>query len=194
MAVAAALMTFPVAGLSADAPTTLRGAEVVGDTVVPYGFDGDVRGLPTPRAWRPGDPIKEIPRRRATPDFVPSVDPAGPDPLVERQHRAPAAEPLAFGVPLLNLPGQGFTGVNPPDTVGDVGPSHYIQGINASGGTRVVIYDKAGVQLAGPFQLDDSGPIFGPSLRARPGDALSTARRAVSKPEAPQERRPPACP
>jgi len=33
----------------------------------------------------------------------------------------------------------------------------------------------------------DSGPILGPSLRTSPGDVLSTARSAVSKPAAVKE-------
>jgi hypothetical protein len=38
----------------------------------------------------------------------------------------------------------------------------------------------------------DSGPILGPSLRTRPGDVLSTARSAVSKPAAARNARLPA--
>jgi hypothetical protein len=38
----------------------------------------------------------------------------------------------------------------------------------------------------------DSGLILGPSLRTRPGDVLSAARRAVSKPAAASNCRPPA--
>ncbi len=157
VALAAALLLGTGIVAFADEPRVIRGAEVVGETVVPYVFDGDVRNLPAPREWRPGDPIKEIPRRRSEPTFVPMTEETGGDPLVERQMMAPPASPDAFGVPILNMPGQGFTGVNPPDTVGDVGPSHYIQAINGSGGARIVIYDKNGVVLAGPFQLDSLG-------------------------------------
>ncbi len=64
----------------------------------------------------------------------PNFNPAGgPDPLLVVQESAPAAQPNAFGTPLLNFNGQGYTGVNPPDTVGDVGPNHYIQMINGGG-------------------------------------------------------------
>ena len=41
-------------------------------------------------------------------------------------------------------------GCSPPDTTGDVGPSHYIQMVNV---TKVAIYNKSGVLLAGPFNL-----------------------------------------
>lgn len=49
----------------------------------------------------------------------------GPDPLLAVQEAAAPAAPDAFGTPLLNFNGQGFTSVNPPDTVGDeIGRAH----------------------------------------------------------------------
>src|SRR4051812_37433666 len=39
----------------------------------------------------------------------------------------------------------------PPDTVGDVGPNHYVQMVN----TAVEIFDKDGNSLEGPFLLSD---------------------------------------
>jgi hypothetical protein len=50
----------------------------------------------------------------------------------------------------------------PPDTVGDVGPNHYIQAVNYDvmspgcmnpHGTAIVIYDKSGTPVAGPMAL-----------------------------------------
>ena len=35
----------------------------VGPPVTPFVFDGDVRDLPAPPQWQPGDTVKEIPRR-----------------------------------------------------------------------------------------------------------------------------------
>ncbi len=114
--------------------------------VTPYRFDGNVRDLPPPQRWKPGDPIREIPRRAY---FHPSQqrdDRAaanqGLDPLLRFQQYMP--ETLrAFGAPDRNFDGQGFSGVHPPDTVGDVGPNHYVQMINDSAGATVRIYDKA---------------------------------------------------
>jgi len=42
--------------------------------------------------------------------------------------------------PIFNFNGQGYTFVNPPDTVGDVGANHYVQMINATG---AAVYNKA---------------------------------------------------
>ena len=63
--------------------------------------------------------------------------------LAEAQLFAPDLSVTDFTTPSRNFPGQGYTGVNPPDTVGDVGPNHYIQSINSGGGSVVRIYDKA---------------------------------------------------
>lgn len=124
------------------------------DPVWPTVFNGDVRDLPSPRAWQPGDAIREIPKGQPgqqvpNKDAEPNADHV--DPLVELQRNAaaPASHQRAFGTPDLNFAGGGFSGVNPPDTVGVVGPAHYLQAINGSGGTQVRIYDKTtGAQVA----------------------------------------------
>ncbi|HSN73788.1 MAG TPA: hypothetical protein VL334_01710, partial [Anaerolineae bacterium] len=85
-------------------------------------------------------------------DFDP---PNGPDPLLALQEAAPAAQPDGFDTPIFNFNGQGYTFVNPPDTVGDIGKDHYIQMINA---TRVAIYDKTTAALVIPtFDLSALG-------------------------------------
>ncbi len=45
-----------------------------------------------------------------------------------------------------------FCGCSPPDTIGDVGPNHYVQMVNA---TMFNIYDKDGNLLTGPTELND---------------------------------------
>ncbi|HNB50878.1 MAG TPA: hypothetical protein PK530_02995, partial [Anaerolineales bacterium] len=69
----------------------------------------------------------------------------------------PAATEDDFLTPIVNIDGQGYTGVNPPDTVGDVGPNHYIQMINGSGGAIFRVYDKTGNPLTGSIDLDSFG-------------------------------------
>ena len=46
-------------------------------------------------------------------------------------------------------------GCTPPDTIGDVGPNHYIQMVNA---TKVAIFDKSGTSLTAPFNLGNLWP------------------------------------
>lgn len=66
-------------------------------------------------------------------------------------HRTPS--------PLLTFAGTGnpvgCAGCSPPDTVGDVGPKHYVQLVNA---TKVAVFDKAGALLGGPFDLSTFWP------------------------------------
>ncbi len=148
--------------LADEAPAPASVAVELVATVKPTTMAKSISELPLAPAWQPGDPIKEIPRRSTR---VPAYVPPGPpepvrDPLLAVQEKADAeraaeaAEPDAFGTPILNFAGGGFTSVNPPDTVGDVGPNHYVQIINAGGGAQIRIYSKAGALLAGPVQLD----------------------------------------
>jgi len=160
----ALLAIFSTAGMTAEEeqPQVIRGAERSAP-VTPFVFDGDLRNLPAPVQWQPGDPVREIPRRHY-PDPTSGNLPAeavefGPDPLLAIQEAAPVNASRAFSAPSRNFAGLGYSGVNPPDTVGDVGPSHYIQMINASGGTSVRIWDKAEPipnQVAN-FSLDSLG-------------------------------------
>ncbi len=146
-------------------PVVIRGASEIG-LVTPYVYDGDLRDLPRAKAWKRGDPVREVPRRvyprgkALSPGGVRS-QPAQPsrDPLLDLQERAPQdLADRAFTTPNLNFQGTGFTGVRPPDTVGDVGPNHYIQMGNHSSGSVFTVYDKAGTLLAGPTVLDSLIP------------------------------------
>lgn len=142
--------------LSQDA-LHLRGAQVVGGPVTPAIVNIDIRDLSPASPWQPGDPIKEIPRRFYPAKEAPGHYQANPDPLVDLQAAAEMRSTDAFSDPILNQAGQGYTGSNPPDTVGDVGPNHYIQAINDGGGSVVQIYDKSGNTIGSPFQMDNMG-------------------------------------
>ena len=64
----------------------------------------------------------------------------------------------------------GFT-VNPPDTIGDVGPNHYIQQVNLTFG----IFNKAGARLVGPLKLSSlfaAGPTGTPCDLTDHGDPI----------------------
>ena len=52
--------------------------------------------------------------------------------------------------PLTSFDGVGAGGSLPPDTVGDVGPNHYVQAVN----TRMAVYSKAGALLVGPVNVN----------------------------------------
>lgn len=83
--------------------------------------------------------------------------PGGVDSLLAVQAAAVPRAPDDFLTPILNFDAQGYSFVNPPDTVGDVGPNHYVHMINAGSGAVLVIYDKLGAVVAGPTFLDSLG-------------------------------------
>jgi len=110
----------------------------------PEAFMGDVRALPTVAPWRAGDPVTEGPvRRRTNPRLALAPVPraAARDRLLASP-TAPSPSAL-FVPPDLDFDGQGFTGVVPPDTVGDVGAQHYIQMVNTAGGSAFAVYRES---------------------------------------------------
>ncbi|HNS00797.1 MAG TPA: hypothetical protein PKM78_00220 [Anaerolineae bacterium] len=125
----------------------------VGEAVTPV-LTQAARDLP------PSAPVPQLdreinPRMNFSGDMVKDFDPPnGPDPLLALQEAAPAAQPDGFSTPIFNLNGQGYTFVNPPDTVGDVGKNHYVQMINA---TDVAIYNKSTAALIQTFALTSLG-------------------------------------
>ncbi len=77
---------------------------------------------------------------------------------------APALTP-----PIFNFDGLGFQNLDPPGTVGDVGPNHYVQMVNAS---VVNIYDKSGSGIPlSTFDLDILAPPGSPCSDGR-GDPI----------------------
>jgi hypothetical protein len=152
------LLAAPALLSAADEPAVLRGAKASAP-VKPEIINVDLRNLPLAAEWQPGDGIKEIPRRHTHPPRF--DDPLGlaaepqEDPLLALQEAVPIV--MDAPSPTVSFAGQGFTGVNPPDTVGDVSPSHFIQAINHSSGTSITIYNKTGGIVAGPTILDTLG-------------------------------------
>jgi fibronectin type 3 domain-containing protein len=82
------------------------------------------------------------------PKSGPGALPRATDPVLQR---APAPGP-AMPTPTLNFAGVGFgdygysVGVAPPDTIGDVSPTHYVQWVNV----HFAVFNRAGVMLYGP--------------------------------------------
>ncbi len=85
-----------------------------------------------------------------------NLGPTGPatDGEVE-DHRIKVISP-GYVTPIENFNGLTFSGVNPPDTVGDAGPNHYVQATNATGSSQVAVFDKTGATLD-TFVMDTLG-------------------------------------
>ena len=145
-------LSLSLPALGQDDRVVIRGAEVLGDPVVGIPIDVDLRDLPVVPPWKPGDPVREVPRRddgsgNPVIDTVPRLDL-----LLEQQQDDRGDEP-GF-TESLNFEATS-SGANPNDPTGDVGLNYFIEAINGSGGTQVAIYNKAdGTLAAGPFVLD----------------------------------------
>ncbi|MGZ8222902.1 MAG: dockerin type I domain-containing protein [Methylobacter sp.] len=141
--------------------SVIRGAEVV-ETVFPGEFSEDLRSIPRLQAPLPGQAIEINPRQQhGGPTVSPPLTIPKVDPLLQSLGRGSfrtqnaLRAPSSFDTPLLNFAGQGFSGFVPPDTVGDAGPSHYIQMINGpTGGASFVIYNKSGGILVAQTALE----------------------------------------
>jgi hypothetical protein len=139
-AVLVVLLLLPGPGLAAGQRSSRSQAPQVdikhGQAVTPVIFRGNVRDLPTPA--------------RGTPSLRREHE--EPDPAAAKLQ----ASPTAVAVPRASVPApapsQSFKGLDfqnwgagwPPDTVGDVGPNHYVQAVN----TSIGIFNKTGVRLA----------------------------------------------
>jgi hypothetical protein len=140
----------PVAGQDAEARRPR-----VGPAVRPLVVNIDLRTLPKVRAWKPGEPVRYVPRRRPPVTGPWQVPAQGrfADPV---EQRSPGASRTLVGG--LNFPGIEATGFVPPDTVGDVGPNHYVQMVNSV----FSIFNKSGTQLAGPSTINSIFAGAGP--------------------------------
>ncbi len=141
---------------AAQAPVVMSKTNFISSSV-PTEVVVDLRTLPIVPDWKPGEPFEMKEDRRFEPK---GLSPRAPrphrDPLLDVQADAPAPSARAFTTPLAVFPGM-TSGAQPPDTVGDVSASHYIQMVNG-GGTRFAVYRKSdGVILAGPTGLNSLG-------------------------------------
>ncbi|MDH3404816.1 MAG: hypothetical protein OEP45_14445 [Acidobacteriota bacterium] len=140
--VAAILLALPAGAQNGG--RTLPNGVFVSDPVVPFVLDVDLRTVPPAPAWQPGDPIEVVPEL---------VWSDGPTERIEGWQDPVRQEtgPLFSGSLLFAVEAHPPPNSNPPDTVGSVGPNHYISMVNAS---RFAIWDKDGNNLVPPTILN----------------------------------------
>jgi len=127
-----------------------KGADSV-YTTTPIKVDIDLRTLPSVSDWKPGDPIKEIPRR-----YYPINNPVtdktiGQENIVDKpwekqkqwNEKSELKSGRAFNSTIIAQDVANNTGVSPPDTVGDVGIDYYIHSYNGSSGSLYQIFNKS---------------------------------------------------
>jgi len=151
---------------SQDHAAVSRGADYVSPPSAPERIFLDARTRPTIPAWRPGDPIREIPRQFHGEEELQRNPPApanpvtqGIDVLVELQRNfGTGTDGGGFTTPLVNLDGPSFTGVFPPDPNGDVGGGFFVAVYNGGGGALLTIYNTADGSVAAPqFSMEGLG-------------------------------------
>jgi len=140
-----------VAFVGSSSARPLLGTEIRhGLRVAPASFNGSVRAL-TPRARRA---TRVFPAPRAERELDPTLGPKYPLPGAATLREAPLVASAPAPDPSISFKGLDFLGWGagwPPDTVGDVGPTHFVQAVN----TSVGIFRKSdGVRLAA-FTFDD---------------------------------------
>src|SRR5256714_4203705 len=143
--------------LAAPMPASFQPEIREGERVSASEFRGDVRNLPRYVTSKQRDTFKRRPLEHDLPvpktkQILPGVQPTTAS--------ATGASAQAIQGPSAPIPGPStsFNGMNynlngaghPPDTVGDVGPNHFVQAVN----TSVGIYDKATGAALATFTFD----------------------------------------
>jgi hypothetical protein len=134
------------------------GSPILYEPVAPQVFEGDLRQLPKTRPWREGEPFQEIDdmEEQTYPGTqVPGA--AGPSFFDAGDATGGAGPGLAATFSPVSFDGIPATGWVPPDTVGDIGPNHYVQTVNIS----LAIYDRSGTLLVGPSPINALWAGFG---------------------------------
>jgi hypothetical protein len=136
-------------------------------TISPEALRPDAQVRP-PVTVPEGEPLPQLPPPPRAPVGDPSIQ-------LERQE---SPQPRSWFAPrvrmgeLLSNPGINVPGIaanaNPPDTVGDVGPNHYVQMVNA---TQFQIFDKTGGSVFGPAVFGNLWPV-GDTCRTNAGDPI----------------------
>jgi hypothetical protein len=119
------------------------------------------------RVWQPGDPVIERGDLAAVGQLAPISRPLSPDPLLQRPATlGPGREQPSIVAQFDGIPATGFV---PPDTVGAIGPNHYVQMVNAA----FAIFDKSGNRLLGPAPINSLFSGFGgPCETQNSGDPI----------------------
>ena len=164
-----------VAALAAPGPL----ADIAVERATPVPMQGTLADAPIVAPWKPGDPVRLVPRKHAddpllnplpVPVNAPRPGPTGPTAKGTVASRAP-------GLPLIDIGSddgaQGFNGAFPPDPTGDVGPTHFIQATNGAGGSTVRVFDKAsGNLVAGPLAMASLAPPGSVCANSGSGDPI----------------------
>lgn len=113
---------------------------------------------------------REMPEPKGDGQAQAAPRPQVSDPVVQSSFGNGPVSALAAPAPLVNFAGlTNRNGVYPPDTMGDVGPNHFVQWVNSS----IQIFNKSGVSLYGPTNGNTIWSGFGgPCQTTNDGDPI----------------------
>jgi len=136
----------------------------------------EVNVPPPPPTLKPAfpdvsEPMVTVPEGEPLPTQPPPRRQPIPDPKIQSEAAGVSQAAIeAIGLisePIVNTAGL-TSAANPPDTVGDVGPNHFVQMVNA---TFFQIFDKQGNALTGAFNFGTLWPL-GAICRGNAGDPI----------------------
>lgn len=147
------LCAFALIGASLQAQTPQSYPPMQGKAEY-LGAIAPLRDLPNPDA-RPATPAVKMwirPNRFFQNDLNNSTPmPQTRDPLFSPKNKDAGVESEPEIKFRFGLEGLRESNITPPDPVGDVGEAHYVQAVNASGGARLMIWNKEGDPVLGPI-------------------------------------------
>ena len=138
-------------------PTPARGVQpkpILRDSVPAARQDRDLPEIISSkviRPWQPGNPVRVVEDLKGRE--------RSPNAFVDDRHNAESSSASGNLATLTaDFDGIPATGFLPPDTVGDVGPNHYVQAVNSA----FAIYDRTGgPPLVGPSPINSLWTGFG---------------------------------
>jgi len=110
-----------------------------------------------PKSLQPGvlqGPIISVPEGEPLPTIPPVPSKPISDNVIQLEEGYVGETTEGLSDPEVNIPGL-TSAANPPDTVGDVGPNHFVQVVNA---TQFRVWDKQGNALTPPIALGNLWP------------------------------------
>ena len=122
----------------------------VSEPVTP-GLSQEVSQLPFKKPRNQTDPVRIFPRKPGNyPMGITETGPRMVDPLVQEPNRESSIQTPSPDLSFEGMSRKSGGDGEPPDTMGDVGPNHYVQMVN----TSFAIFDKSGNQLYGPTRIN----------------------------------------
>src|SRR6266545_901592 len=143
-------------------------AQPFSSQAVDFAVTPDLSSLPPDEPSKPGDgeETKGAPVNAAVRFEVNAPDAVSEDPVVQDLPVVTALTPPLFSFEGLNNTTNGTLlgfQVSPPDTVGDVGPNHYVEIVNLV----FRVFDKAGTPLTAPLKFSTIFSALGPPCAGR---------------------------